>query len=65
MSKVIHIVPEPIVQGMNPYNRLETEDDMMHALMDLFIDVEKGKLDHIDASVKATEIVLAYMKNIK
>jgi hypothetical protein len=64
-DKIKSFTPKPIVEGMNPYNRLENEFDLTHAMMDLFIDVEKGKLDHIEASVKATEIVQAYMKNIK
>lgn len=64
-DKIKEFTPKPIVEGINPYNRLEDETDLMHAMMDLFIDVEKGELEHVEASVKATEIVKAYIKNLK
>lgn len=51
-----------LVKGINPLNRLQDEGDMWHALMDICIDVERGYIDHIEATTRIISVFEHYQK---
>lgn len=51
---------KPVVEGINPLNELKDSLDLMHAIMDVLIDVEKGSVDHIIGTERVTNIFDEY-----
>ncbi|MEV2911036.1 hypothetical protein ABNF65_21100 [Paenibacillus larvae] len=45
-----------IEEYINPHNPLEDEGDLFHAIMDECIDLEKGSIDHIEATIRISKI---------
>jgi hypothetical protein len=52
--------PAPLIEGINPYNRLEDEGDFYHAVMDVCIDVERANIDHVIAVDRIMDITQIY-----
>lgn len=56
---------KPLVDGINPLNELKDFGDLWWGIMDVLIDVEERKIDHIKGTERVCDIMEFYEGNQK